>query len=423
LMARSLRILQVSDLYEPFIGGAERLVKTLSEGLAQRGHNVTVATTRLPGTMADETAGGVRIQRITGWSTRILSSSYERAEAPFHPPMPDPGVVVALNAIIDDLRPDIVHAHGWITYSCMVARLKQSRLIVTLHDYAQICARKTLLLDGKEACPGPRLDHCLRCAPGQYGAAKGLALTSALRMARPLHGRVDSWITTSRFVADSTSPWLPRGTPIEVIPAASIDAAPSTRVERPSWVPPDDYLLFVGALGRHKGLHWLLDAHAQGGLPPLVVIGTPSSDTPRTWPDNVVVRTNVSHRDVMAAWGHARLGIVPSLWPEPFGLVAVEAMCSGIPVVASRIGGLPEIVVDGVTGILVTPGDTTELRAALLRLDRSPALSRAMGEAGRSRAAVFAPANFVDSHERHYHQLAGGHVANVATQASCMPFR
>jgi glycosyltransferase involved in cell wall biosynthesis len=406
-MATSLRILQVSDLYEPFIGGAERLVKTLSEGLVQRGHEVNVATTRLPETLTDQTVNGVRVRRITGWSTRILASSYERAEAPFHPPVPDPAVVRALNAIIDDLRPDIVHAHGWITYSCMAANLKGSKLIVTLHDYGQICARKTLQLDGAEPCTGPRLDRCLRCVPGQYGVAKGVALTFGLRMARSLHGRVDSWITTSRFVARSTSPWLPRGAVIKVIPAASVEPALPISVSRPAWVPRDNYLLFVGALGRHKGLHWLLDAHGGTDLSPLVLIGTPRGDTPAKWPDNVIVRTNVEHQDVMAAWKHARLGIVPSLWPEPFGLVAVEAMCSGIPVIASRIGGLPEIVVDGVTGILVTPGNTAELRAALLRLDRSRDLSCTMGSAGRARAAIFSPGNFIDSNERHYQSLLG----------------
>ena len=74
----------------------------------------------------------------------------------------------------------------------------------------------------------------------------------------------------------------------------------------------------------------------------------------------------------MEAWRHAGIGLVPSLWPEPFGLVAVEAMRSGVPVVASRIGALPGIVADGVTGILVTPGNTTELRAAIRRLDDDP---------------------------------------------------
>lgn len=400
-MSRPLKILQVTDLYEPFIGGIEQHVKTLSRELAQRGHEVTVVTTRLPGTLAEETVDGVRIRRITGWASRVLAAWYERAEAPYHPPVPDPGVVASLNVILDELRPDIVHAHGWIAYSCLAtARRRRPGRIVTLHDYSTACARKTLLRDGRDPCPGPRFGRCLHCAPGQYGVAKGLALTSGLRAARTLHGRVDSWIAISQFVADSSRRWLPKGDMITVIPPASLRSAPAQ--PRPSWLPAGGYMLFVGALGRHKGLDWLLRAHAGGGLSPLVLIGTRRADTPDTWPSNAIVRTDVPHEQVMTAWRHALLGVVPSVWPEPFGLVAVEAMSSAVPVVASRTGGLPEIVADGVTGILVTPGDTAELRAALLRLEHSPELRRAMGAAGLSHAKQFSSGIITELHEQHY---------------------
>ena len=105
----------------------------------------------------------------------------------------------------------------------------------------------------------------------------------------------------------------------------------------------------------------------------------------------MVVRTDVPHGEVMAAWRHAGIGLVPSLWPEPFGLVAVEAMRSGVPVVASRIGALPGIVADGRTGILVTPASTAELRAAIRRLDDDPDLRRTMGAAGGYTRSSSAP--------------------------------
>ena len=71
-MSKPLRILQVSDFFEPFVGGMEQHVKTLSRGLAQRGHEVTVATVHLPGTAVDEAVDGFRIKRIAGWSSRAL---------------------------------------------------------------------------------------------------------------------------------------------------------------------------------------------------------------------------------------------------------------------------------------------------------------------------------------------------------------
>jgi glycosyltransferase involved in cell wall biosynthesis len=403
-MGTRLRILQVTDLFEPFIGGLEQHVKTLASGLAQRGHEVTVVTAHLPGTTADEAVGRFRVRRVTGWSGRALAPWYERREAPFHPPMPDPGIAAALRQLIAELRPHIVHAHGWISYTCLaMAKDPPFQLVVTLHDYGLACVRKTLMRDGREACPGPRIGGCLRCAAGQFGAVKGLALTLGLRAARPLHNRAASWVAISRFVAESSRCVLPPGCHVSVIPPASAEP-PAGR--RPGWLPADGYALFVGALGAHKGLSWLLDAYGGGGFArPLVVIGTPRPDTPRTWPAGVVVRTEVPHEEVMEAWRRAGVGLVPSLWPEPFGLVAVEAMRSGVPVVASRIGGLPEVVVDGSNGILVTPGNTAELRAAIRRLDGDASLRQTMGASGRLLAEQFSAEAVTARHEQHYLRL------------------
>ena len=406
-MRRTLRILQVTDLFEPFIGGVEQHVKTLSRRLVRRGHEVMVATAQLPGTPADETVDGVRIRRIAGWSSRALPGWYETAQAPFHPPVPDPGVVAALKRVVDDFRPDVVHAQGWISYSCLaIAKRRPLRLVITLHDHSFACVRKTLMHHGLEACPGPRLGLCLRCAPGQYGILKGTALTMGLRSVRPLHDRAESWVAISQFVADSSRSALPRGRAISVIPPTSEPPPPSGH--RPAWLPADGYALFVGALGPHKGLNWLLDAYASGGFKrPLLVIGTTRHDTPRTWPTGMTVRTDVPHQEVLEAWRHAGIGLVPSLWPEPFGLVAVEAMRAGVPVVASRVGALPGIVADGITGILVTPASTTELQAAIRRLDE-PGLRRAMGAAGVIHAEQFSAENVTALYEEHYYRLLSG---------------
>jgi glycosyltransferase involved in cell wall biosynthesis len=405
-MSRPLRILQVCDFYEPFIGGVESHVKALSRELACRGHEVTIVTSHLPGTALDENVGGLRIRRITGWANRVLHGWYERAEAPYQPPLPDPGMMRALRGIIDDQRPDIVHAQGWISYSCMaIARRSGCPLVVTMHDYSFSCARKTLLRDGLAECAGPRLDICLRCAPGQYGTVKGTALTLGLRTARSLHGRVDSWVAASASVADASRGSLPRSSVPSVIPSLSPDV-PADGGPRPDWLPSGHFLLFVGALGRHKGLNWLLGAYSGGELSwPLVVIGASRPDAPRSWPDNVTVRTDVPHQDVMTAWRHAGVGLVPSLCREGFGLVAVEAMRSGVPVVASRIGALPEIVADSVTGLLVAPGNTPELIRAIRRLEEDPRLRREMGTAGRARSELFSAGTVTTMYEQHYQRI------------------
>jgi glycosyltransferase involved in cell wall biosynthesis len=75
----------------------------------------------------------------------------------------------------------------------------------------------------------------------------------------------------------------------------------------------------------------------------------------------------------------------PATWEEAFGLTLVEAMASARPVIASRVGGIPEIVEDGVSGRLVTPGDPVALRAALDELVSSPELRERLAKHGRAR--------------------------------------
>lgn len=91
------------------------------------------------------------------------------------------------------------------------------------------------------------------------------------------------------------------------------------------------------------------------------------------------------HAEMMALYRGADLAVVPSLWDEPFGMVAVEAMATGLPVCASRVGGLQHIVLDGETGYLFERGDHGALAAALERLLNDKALRLRLGEAARRR--------------------------------------
>ncbi|HET9173158.1 MAG TPA: glycosyltransferase, partial [Actinospica sp.] len=92
---------------------------------------------------------------------------------------------------------------------------------------------------------------------------------------------------------------------------------------------------------------------------------------------------------VMSAWKHSSIGIVPSVWEEPMGQVAVEAMLAERPVVASDVGGLKDIVVDDQTGIRVPPRDPAALAEAVDRLLDDPALCKQMGIAGREKATRY----------------------------------
>lgn len=390
-----MRILQLTDLYHPVIGGLEQHVSTLSGELTRLGHTVTVVTLasgELPG---EEIIDGVRVVRIRSWTQR-LTGVYADSAHPFHPTAPDPGAVAALRRVLDRERPDVVHSHSWLQYSFfpLYHPKRGPAHVVTMHDYGLACARKTLVRAGQaEQCAGPRLDRCLSCAPAQYGVAKGVAIAGGLFASRFLQRRVDRYIALSTAMAEGNGPVASyRGNGTVMLPTLVPDglAEVADATARPAFLPAaDGYLMFAGALGPHKGVDVLLEARRRmRHRVPLVLAGTPRQDTPPI-DDDVIVATNVPHDQVMAAWRGCSVAVVPSVWNEPMGLVAIEAMLVRRPVAASDVGGLRDTVVPGVTGLRVPPGDPGALAAALDRLLDDPGLRQRMGEAGRARALRF----------------------------------
>jgi glycosyltransferase involved in cell wall biosynthesis len=122
--------------------------------------------------------------------------------------------------------------------------------------------------------------------------------------------------------------------------------------------------------------------------------------------ENAVTFTGkVSRKEVSRLCAGSKLLVVPSIWPEPFGLVALEAMASGMPVVASRAGGLQEVVSDGVTGILVKPNDAAELAAGILRVLEDDELRARMEKAALKAVSGWSEAAHVAGLIRIYEQV------------------
>ena len=407
-----MHILQVSDFYRPVIGGLERHVETLARELVRLGHTVTVVTLQTGDQPAEETLDSVRVIRIRGWSGSLPALHADLAR-PFHPTVPDPGAMGALRRVVKRERPDIVHTHSWLQYSYfpLYHAKRGPGHVVTLHDYGMACAKKTLQhvthrpasSDGSPPepqwarltppCSGPRLAKCLACAPEQYGVLKGVAIATGLRASRVLHGRADRYIAISTAVADGSRQVLPSRSEILVVPTMVPNYLPALArsTPRPTFLPPEDgYLMFVGALGRHKGVDVLLEARRRmRHRLPLVLIGTRRADTPPIDDPDVVIARDVPSAQVMASWMHASAAVVPSVWNEPMGQVAIEAMLAGRAVVASDVGGLRDVVKHGVTGLTVPPGDPGALAAALDSLLDDPSTRQRMGETGRLHARRF----------------------------------
>jgi len=435
-----MHVVQLTDFYRPIIGGLERHVETLSRELISLGHSVTVVTLQTGDEPTEEVIDGVRVIRIKGWSTRLAAFHADVAR-PFHPTAPDPGAMAALRRMVQRERPDVVHSHSWLQYSYFpqYRPRRGPAHVVTLHDYGLACPKKTLQYSGRRAaigndglpaqstlgisrpCSGPHLPKCLGCAPQQYGLLKGTAVTTGLLASRVLHRRADQYIAISAAVANSSRPVLPSDSEIVVIPTMVPNGlyALGRSTPRPEFLPPEDgYLMFVGALGRHKGVDVLLEARRRmRNQPPLVLIGTPQADTPRIDGPGIVVAHNIPNAQVMASWIRASLAVVPSVWNEPMGQVAMEAMLAGRAVVASNVGGLRDVVVHDETGFTVPPGDPGALAAALDDLLDDPEKRRQFGGTGQLHARRFEAATVTPKIVKVFEDAILGRVATPTSPA------
>ena len=387
-----MRVLHLAQFYAPVIGGEERHVSSIAQALAARGHEVEVATLAHPERPPVVVDRGVTVRSLTGWSQRVgaLFSDDQRRHAP---PFPDPGLTLGLQRIVSAFRPDIVHGHNWLVHSFLPLKATaQAALVMTLHDYGLACARKTMMRNGA-ICAGPAPTRCIPCAKNHYGAAVGTVTYLGNALSSRFERRaVDRFVAVSGAVA--TMCGLVGGrTPYDIVPTFIPDdvATLAPAEARLDDLPAGDFVLYVGDLNQNKGVGVLLEAYRTLGetAPPLVMIGRRCADMPTDLPPNVLVRESWPHAAVMHAWSRCLFGIAPSVWPEACGTIVMEAHAVGRPMIASDIGGLSDLVVEGETGFLVPPGNAVALAEAMRKLITDAPLRERLGQGGRARAETF----------------------------------
>lgn len=259
-------------------------------------------------------------------------------------------------------RPDVVHVHstyaGFVLRPLLAALPSRPRIVYCAHGWAF----------DREA--SPRFNRLVATIERVWSRWCDAVVCisrhdaeSALRAGLPAH----RLITVTNGIADMSSD------PAVAAPATSRWADQTLRV------------LFVGRLDRQKGVDVLYGAMQRlGARASALVVGSAvvAADNAVAMPVNVQATGWLSRDQIAALYAAAQVLVVPSRW-EGFGLVAVEAMRAGRAVIASRVGGLPEVVEHGVSGLLVEPGDAAALADALERL--SGERLQAMGAAGRLR--------------------------------------
>ena len=413
-----MRILLLAQFFPPDFGGEERHVFNLANTLAERGHQVAVATQRMAGVPDRETlASGARVHRFAT-AAMSLPGVYSSSRA-HHAPLPDPLAVRELARIIRLERPQVVHAHNWIVNSAVALRRSAAAgprfgLVLTLHDFSHVCATKRLMRMGS-VCPGPALARCLSCTAAHYGPVTGPLTAAATALMRPWKNRaVDHVVCVSNAVADGNR--IERGPDTSVIPNFVRDeavlghqgaAAGDPAEDIPPGLP-EEFILFVGELSADKGLPTLLAAYpALGpGRPPLLLVGRRMPETPARLPDGAVMHLDWPHERVMAAFRRCLFAVVPSVVLDACPTTVLEAMASGRPVVATATGGIVDMIADGENGLLVPPGDAGGLGAAMGRLLRDGALRDRLAAGARENVRRFTASSVVERLEVVYARVA-----------------
>jgi glycosyltransferase involved in cell wall biosynthesis len=400
-----MKILMLAQFFPPDIGGEERHVLNLAAELVRRGHRVGVATQLLPGTEPIETLdSGVTVHRFTSSAMR-LASVYSDALRPHHLPVPDPELTRALAGLVQRFRPDVMHAHNWIVNSAVAVRRRHPvKLVLTLHDYSNVCATKRMMRDGVP-CNGPGLRRCLSCASAHYGRTVGATTAVSVPLMRRWKDHaVDHIISVSNAVAERN------GVAVSPVPSSVIPNFVPDRLLDPATDAPDGgFLFFAGDLIRDKGVPTLIEAYRRldRPRPDLVMVGRRSPDIPADLPDGVRLHEQWSHPDVMDAFRRSTFAVLPSTWPDPCPTTVLEAMASGRPVITTRTGGMVDMLADGVSGLLVPPGDAEALTAAMKRLLADPELGARLGAAGRERVRQFTASSVAARVENVYQEVCG----------------
>lgn len=346
-----MNVLQVSKYYYPTLGGIERVVQTLAEGLNRPERTMRVLAAASDGRGSLETIHGVRTRKVTTLG--------EVASTPLAPTFP-------ARLALDGRDADILHYHlpnPLAVASHLLAGSDDARVVATYHS--DIVKQRTALTFYR-----PLLHRFLR--------------------------RADRIVTTSPNLLEHSEHLGPYAGKTTVIPL-SIDLEEYGEYEGPHFDlptrPERPTLLFVGRLNYYKGVEYLVDAMA-GVDADLLIVGDGDRRAElearvrdRGLADRVSFLGKVEEQKLRYCYREADVFVLPSVEPsEAFGIVQLEAMASGTPVVNTDLpSGVPWVSLDGETGLTVPPRDADALRDALVRLVEDPALRETYGRNARRR--------------------------------------
>jgi GT2 family glycosyltransferase/glycosyltransferase involved in cell wall biosynthesis len=416
-----MRIAQVVHGFPPDAhGGTEAYVRDLAAAFAVRGNDDVAVFTR----HGDGNARELSVRRWSDGAVDVVSvnNTFHSCES-YESSYTNPAIECIAGDFLDEWQPDIVHVHHLTCLSTGIPRQAAHRgipVVMTLNDYWLICHRGQLVdLDGRR-CPGPWGSGCAGCLPPGALASRTAFRSVRTLQSLPIPGvsaaigiaaRIREAATPADRIRAATRARLEHmqaavaDVRFFLAPSATLAAAfapfgfsadrvircnqgiSTTRFERIQRTPSNRVRLgFAGGLQPTKGADILIDALEQlpRGRVVVDVLGSSGGyHGDRRFADALTARLghqairrlgSVSHERMPAILEDIDVLVVPSTWIENAPFIIREAFAAGVPVIASNLGGMAEMVRDGVDGLLFPAGDPAALAAAVRRLIDEPDL-------------------------------------------------
>jgi len=352
-----MKVLLINSFYHPnVLGGAEISVQHLAEGLRLAGHEVVVVCLGTEASVTD--VNGVKVYRVPlfnvyfpfvnrpPWPARLLWNLID---------IYNPIMARRVGKILESERPDVVHTNILLGFSCAVWRevsKRDIRLVHTIRDHLLLCPRSQMNKRGSNC-----IRQCLSC--NMFSVVKKL-----------MNVHVDTVVGISEYILNRhlSLGWFRNASRDVVFNSFSAVDAKSQRDV-------DNVLRFgfIGRITEFKGIELLLRSFLPlGGNIELVVAGSGEDDYVEKM-KAIAQGAKVKFLGFVERkefYGQVDVVIMPTLMQEPLGRAILEAYAYGVPVIASRRGGIPEIIEEGQTGFLFDPDKDGELQRCLEQVVR-----------------------------------------------------
>lgn len=364
-ISNQMNILQINNFHR-IKGGSDFVVEMTTELLREKGHNVILLS-------RDS-------KELHGFIGKLKAFAYG---------LYSPWAMRTIKEYINKFKPDVVHLHEVYPFFapfCLIAcRRAGVPVVMTCHDFRLICPIAISYTDGQicELCSMGNSLWCIaRNCRNNFLESVAYSLRHILHRSLNLYyDNITIFIVLSEFAKNK---FISYGlSEINTLVMSNPLSYKSSNF--PAYL--GEYFAYSGRLSVEKGIELLLEAACLNKLP-VRLAGDYSlyPDIVKNSPQNINFLGFLNRDEMETFYKNARCLVLPSKWYEMFPLVLLEAMSQGLPIIAPKLGGIPEIVEDGKTGLLFKPGDAEDLARKMTFLWENPDLCRTMGQRGREKA-------------------------------------